>query len=75
MYKMGLLQVLHEKEIVKIITINTKEQIFKNAVIMLGSATHNNMDLNVLCLFLTSSLRDSDLGYPVFIQVNDYSFK
>ena len=32
-------------------------------------------DLNVLCLLLTSSLRDSDPGYSVFIQASDSLFR
>ena len=52
-----------EEEIVKIDTINIKEQIFKNVVITF-SELHIITDLNVLFLLLTSSLRDSDPRYP-----------
>ena len=68
---------LKDKKILKINTISAKEQIFKkNVVVTLSERSpHIIMDLNVFFLLLTSSLRDSDPGYLVFIQVNDFLFR
>ena len=33
------------------------------------------LDLDVLCLFLTSSLRGSDPGSPVSMRVDDFLFQ
>ena len=67
-------QAVLEEETVKLNTINTSRQILKCDNYVLASETgslfNEKLDLNVLCLLLTTSLRDSDPGYPVFIYVS-----
>ena len=55
-------------------TINTKELISRNVVVTFSSP-HIIMDLNVLCLLLSSSLGDSNPEYPVFVRVNGFLFR
>ena len=33
------------------------------------------LDFNVLCILLTPSLRDSDAGSPLLMQVDDFLFQ
>ena len=66
-----------QEEIVKINVINTEEQILKMWSLRLHilHILHILLNLDVLCLLLTSSLRDSDPGYLVLIQVNKNIFQ